>query len=153
MKIYNGKSSQIDLPLANGTRLVIGPKSLSKDFWPDENFLALIATSYEESEIALIVGGAAEMVMCAKIAPIEPLVVYSIDDAITKFNPLVHVEETKDSDVSDEEPDGSVPGCVDPTSVESATSEEGGGEHPTVLERGPVVIKRIRRSKKSTTEE
>lgn len=152
MKIYNGKSSQIDLPLANGTRLVIGPKSLSKDFWPDENFLALIATSYEESEIALIVGGAAEMVMCAKIAPIEPLVVYSIDDAITKFNPLVHVEETKDSDVSDKEPDGSVPGCVDP-SVESATSEEGGEEHPTVLERGPVVIKRIRRSKKSTTEE
>jgi outer membrane biosynthesis protein TonB len=86
MRIYNAKNSQIDLP-CGGVRLTIQAKGLSRDFMPSEEFLNLIAASYERTELALIVGGPFEMNMCAKNAAVTDLVVQSIDEAIQRFNP------------------------------------------------------------------
>lgn len=89
MRIFNGTNSQIDLPLANNTRLSIAAKTPSKDFAPNTDFLSLIVTSYDEHEIALIVGGPFELSMCATISAIAPLLVQSLDEAIERFAPKV----------------------------------------------------------------
>ncbi len=85
MRIYNGKKSQVDLPLSGGVRIAIGPGSVSRDIMPSEEFLSLLATSYDETELALIVGGPYEVNMCAHIPAVAPLIVQSLDAAIQRF--------------------------------------------------------------------
>ena len=91
MRIYNGKNSQVDLPLAT-QRLSIPSHSVSKDFMPNNEFLSLLASSYDEKELALIVSGPYEINMCANIPAIVTLVVQSLDEAIARFNPPANAE-------------------------------------------------------------
>ena len=86
MRIYNGKKSQVDLPLAT-QRLSIPSHSVSKDFMPNNEFLSLLASSYDDTELALIVSGPYEINMCANIPAVVTLVVQSLDEAIARFNP------------------------------------------------------------------
>lgn len=85
MRIYNGKNSQVDIPLAT-QRVTIGPKSVSKDLMPSIEMLQLLSTSFDDSEIALIVSGPTELNLCAGVPSCTPLVVQSLDEALVRFN-------------------------------------------------------------------
>lgn len=85
MRIYNGKNSQVDIPLAT-QRVTIGPKSVSKDLMPSTEMLQLLSTSFDDSEIALIVSGPTELNLCAGVPSCTPLVVQSLDEALVRFN-------------------------------------------------------------------
>lgn len=87
MRIYNAKNSQIDIPLAaSGERLTVASKSVSKDFMPNKDFLSLIATAFDYSELALIVSGPFEISMCSQVSCIPGFVVNSLEDAILRFS-------------------------------------------------------------------
>ena len=101
MRIYNGKNSQVDMPLANGQRITIASKSVSGDIMPSNEFLSLLVTSYDYSEIALIVSGPFEINMCSQVSCCAGFVVNSLEEAIERFAPK---EETaKEEVVSKEE--------------------------------------------------
>lgn len=88
MRIFNGKNSTLDLPLVGGTKLPsIAPHSVSINFMPNEAFLNLIATAYDDHEIALILSGPFEMTMCSGVAATLPLVVESLEEALERFTP------------------------------------------------------------------
>lgn len=78
MRIYNGKDATINVPLPNGERMSIDGKSISKDFMPSAEFLNMIKTSYDYSEIALIVAGVIEMNLCSSISSVAGFVVNSV---------------------------------------------------------------------------
>ena len=88
MRIFNGTNGVIDLPLTGDLRLSIAAHTPSKDFAPNEDFLALIASSYTENDIALIVGGPFEISMCSRIASLagSKMLVQSIDEAVEMFD-------------------------------------------------------------------
>lgn len=86
MRIYNAKNSQLDLPLSGNARITIGGKTVSKDILPSEDFLTMIAQTFEADEIALIVGGPWEINLCAKNPACNALVVQSLDEAIARFS-------------------------------------------------------------------
>ena len=87
MRIFNGTNSQINLPLSGNIRISIAAKTPSKDFAPNSDFLALLVSTYDEKEVALIVGGPYELSMCSTIPAAAPLLVQSLDDAIARFSP------------------------------------------------------------------
>lgn len=94
MRIYNAKNSQIDLPLAGDTRIMVSAHSVSKDFMPSDYFLTLVASTFDEHELALIVSGPYEINMCAKNPAVSEMVVQSLDEAISRFIPKkAEVEE------------------------------------------------------------
>ena len=84
MRIYNGKNSQVELPLAT-QRITIGPNSVSKDIMPNVEMLQLISTSFVDTEIALIVSGPSELNLCAGVPACTPLVVQGLDEAVIRF--------------------------------------------------------------------
>lgn len=87
MRIYNGKNANINVPLPNGERLSIDSKSISKDFMPSPDFLNMIKTSFDYSEIALVVSGIIEMNMCSSVSSIAGFVANSIGEAVERFSP------------------------------------------------------------------
>jgi hypothetical protein len=86
MRIYNAKSSQINVPLTGSERLTVPAKSVSRDFMPNKEFLSLIVTAFDYSEIALIVSGPFEISMCSQVSCIPGFVVNSLEEAILRFN-------------------------------------------------------------------
>lgn len=94
MRIYNAKKSTIDVPLGN-QRIVVKPNSISQDFMPSVDFLKMMSVTFDEKEVALIVGGAWEGNMCATIPALQAICVGSIDEAIARFNPAPKPAETK----------------------------------------------------------
>lgn len=100
MRIYNGKAASVEMPLFGDDVRVVAPgHGLSRDFMPNDTFLHLVAQSYEEDELALIVSGPFEINMMAKFPSLAPMVVQSIDEAIKRFAPkeeeIVVAEETQ----------------------------------------------------------
>lgn len=93
MRIYNGKNSQVDIPITNTMRLTVAPHSVSKDFLPNDEFLTIVPTAYTDKDIALIVGGPYEINMCAKAPAAASLVVQSLDEAIERFTPKSEVKK------------------------------------------------------------
>lgn len=93
----------MDLPIGSNTRLTIPSHSVSKDIMPSDDFLTLVASTFDETEIALIVAGAFEINMCAKNPACTPLVCQSLDEAIERFNPTPKEEEVKPEVVEVEE--------------------------------------------------
>lgn len=85
MRIYNGKNSQISVPLNRATRIVVGPKRVSQELMPSDDFLTLLAQTFEADELALIVSGPFEINLCAKNPACQPLVVQSLDEALERF--------------------------------------------------------------------
>lgn len=86
MRIYNGKNSQVDLPVAT-QRISIAPHMVSSDIMPNTELLSLIATSFDDTELALIIAGPAELNMCANVPAVTPLVVQSLEEAVERFTP------------------------------------------------------------------
>ena len=85
MRIYNGTNSVLDLPLSGIQRLSIPPRAVSGDFMPTNEFLSLLVTSFDYSEIAVIVSGPDEISMCAGISGSVGFVVQTLEEAIERF--------------------------------------------------------------------
>lgn len=92
MRIYNGKNSQVDLPVAT-QRISIAPHMVSGDIMPNTELLSLIATSFDDTELALIIAGPAELNMCANVPAVTPLVVQSLEEAVKRFTSTVDEKE------------------------------------------------------------
>lgn len=107
MRIYNGKKSNLEMPLGNGQKIVVGPQSISGDFLPSSNFLNLLVTSFGYDEIALVVSGIQELNLCSSVSAAAGFVCHSIAEAVERFAPkpepvevpenpaLLEPEETK----------------------------------------------------------
>jgi hypothetical protein len=132
MRIFNGTNSQIDLPLTGNIRLSIASKTPSKDFAPNNDFLALIVSTYDDKEIALIVGGPYELSMCSMIPAAAPLLVQTLDEAVARFTkteekviPAVESNPAvKDGQVTDS-PKEDQPATDDDTEDGPTTTTEG----------------------------
>lgn len=85
MRIYNGTNSQLDLPLSGTQRISVPPRSVSGDIMPSNEFLSLLVSSFDYSEIALIVSGPYEINMCAGVSGSVGFVAQSLDEAIERF--------------------------------------------------------------------
>ena len=97
MRIYNGTKSQLDLPLSGIQRISIAPHAVSGDILPSTEFLSLMVTSFDYSEIALIVSGPYEINMCANVSGCAGFIAQSLEEAIERFSSKEEkkVEENK----------------------------------------------------------
>ena len=102
MRLYNGTNSGINLPLNNGQRLIVSPKSVSGQFLPSIEFLTLIATAYSRADIALILSGASEVQMCSSVSTIPGYIAQSVEEAIERFSE-VKPEDVKEEVITNEE--------------------------------------------------
>lgn len=86
MRIYNATDSQISLPLVGNMRINIAPHSVSQDFLGGTEFLSMLVTSYDTTEIAFIVSGPYELNTCANIPTATNYVVQTLEEALQRFN-------------------------------------------------------------------
>ena len=131
MGIFNGTSYQRGLPEAGNDRLTIPPKSPSGNIMCGSDFLSLLITSYDTSEVAIIVSGPFEISACAKVPAAVNYVVQSLDEAIQRFSIPVEkveepvVEESKPvEEVLDAAPEPEVVETVDVPEAEEAPAEQ-----------------------------
>lgn len=156
MRIYNAKDSQISFPLS-GERITVAPHSASGNFMPNEDLLSLLITVYNDTQIAIIVSGAAEVSLCSRISGTVPYIVYNLEDAIAKFvkkdeMPTETVEEVRKetepvADIPAETP-APVPVEEEPVkeTTEAVKDEEPKAEEP--VEKKPLIVKRTRKTTK-----
>lgn len=129
MRIYNGTKKNIDMPLSGIQRLQIAPHSVSQEFMPNSEFLSLLVSSYDYSELALIVSGPYEINMCSSVSGSVGFVVQSLEEAIERFAPKdVHPTPTKLEIVEEVAP-------VTPEEIKTEAKEE----QEAALETAPQV--------------
>lgn len=87
MRIYNGKKTNLELPLGNGQKIVVGPQSVSGDFLPSTNFMNMLVSSFDYNELALIVSGIQELNLCSSVSAAAGFVCHSIAEAVERFAP------------------------------------------------------------------
>ena len=85
MRIYNARKSQISIPLTATEKIVVPPYGTSTSFLPNPKILSLIVTSFDYSDIALIVSGPNEMTMCSETPCCSGFVVNSLEEALERF--------------------------------------------------------------------
>lgn len=85
MRVYNGTNSQLDLPLSGSQRITIPSHSVSGNIMPSSEFLKLLVSSYDYSEVALIISGPFEFNLCAEVSGSVGFVVQSLEEAIERF--------------------------------------------------------------------
>lgn len=85
MRIYNAKSSQVSVPLTLTQKIIVPSYGISESFMPNPKFLSLIVTSFDYSDLALIVSGPIEMTMCSETPCAAGFVVNSVEEAIERF--------------------------------------------------------------------
>ena len=105
MRIYNGTKSMLDLPLTGMQRLSIPPHAVSGDFMPTNNFLSLLVTTFDYSELAVIVSGPYEISMCAGVPGSVGFVVQTLEEAIERFSEKSPEVEAVIVPVVDENPE------------------------------------------------
>lgn len=93
MRIYNGKKSNLEMPLGNGQKIIVGPQSVSGDFLPSTNFINMLVSSFDYNEIALIVSGIQELNLCSSVSAAAGFVCYSISEAVERFSPKPEKED------------------------------------------------------------
>lgn len=99
MKIYNGTNSVMNLPLNNGSRLIIRPRSLSDPFLASTEVLQLVVSAFSRNDIAIIPSGASELNLSSTVSALPAYIAYTEEEAITRF---VKPEETKSSTETEE---------------------------------------------------
>jgi hypothetical protein len=87
MRIYNGTNSHLNLPLTGSQRITVPPHAVSGDILPSTDFLSLMVSSYDFSEIAFIISGPYELNMCANVSGATGFVVNSLEEAVERFCP------------------------------------------------------------------
>ena len=85
MRIYNAKSSQVSVPLTLTQKIIVPSYGISESFMPNPKFLSLIVTSFDYSDLALIVSGPIEMTMCSETPCASGFVVNSVEEAVERF--------------------------------------------------------------------
>lgn len=85
MRIYNSQNSQISIPLTATEKIIVPAHGTSLSFLPNPRILSLIVTSFDYSDIALIVSGPIEMTMCTETPCCSGFVVSSVEEAIERF--------------------------------------------------------------------
>ena len=89
MRIYNAKNAQIEMPLSNGTKLVIPGHSISGEFMPNSTVISVFMSSYKPSDIAFVISGPFEISMLSNFAGSGAYVVSSLEEAVARFAPKV----------------------------------------------------------------
>lgn len=87
MRIYNAKRAQIEMPLSNGTKLVIPGHSISGEFMPNSTIISVFMTSYSTKEVAFVISGPYEIAMLSNFAGSGDYVVSSLEEAVARFAP------------------------------------------------------------------
>ncbi len=123
MRIYNAKSAQIEMPLSNGTKLVIPGHSISGEFMPNSTIISVFMTSYRPTEIAFVVSGPFEISMLSNFAGSGEYVVSSLEEAVARFAPKADPTSTVAPTTTSE-----------PTTTEAPTSTAA----PTTTTEAPV---------------
>ena len=85
MKIFNGTTSTMNVPMANGSRLVIRPFETSKQFLPTTELLQLFVSAYSRDDIALIIESSAEISMGSLVSALPGYVANSVEEAVIRF--------------------------------------------------------------------
>lgn len=147
MRIYNGKDCQISVPmLGTNQMLELGPKSVSGNIMPTNEFLTLLTKSFTIEEIAFIVAGQFEYQVCASIPMASNFVATSLDEAISRFavkkeeTPVEKLEKVEETVV--EEP------VAEP--VEVVEDEIKPAVEETPVEEAPVAEPKKKSTKKSS---
>ena len=104
MRIYNAKSAQIEMPLSNGTKLVIPGHSISGEFMPNSTIISVFMTSYRPTEIAFVVSGPFEISMLSNFAGSGEYVVSSLEEAVARFAPKADPTTTAAPSTTTSEP-------------------------------------------------
>lgn len=149
MRVYNGTNSQLDLPLSGLQRISIPPRTVSGDVMPSNDFLSLLVSSFDYSEIALIVSGPYEISMCAGVSGSVGFVVQSLEEAIERFAEK-KPEETKSVELPKEDE----PKVIEPeTNPENPVQVKDDVEPTTIKEEieNPVIEEEVeaKKAKKS----
>lgn len=97
MRIYNGTSASIELPLTSQQRLTVEPRKVSLDFLPNPEFLALLVSVFSSKEVAIVAGGPFELAMCSNLPVSAAYVVQSIDEAVQRFSDTTGEKVTEES--------------------------------------------------------
>ena len=87
MRIYNATKAQIEMPLSNGTKLVISSNTVSGEFMPNSTIISVFMSTYTTSEIAFIVSGPYEIAMLSNFVGSGEYVVSSVEEAVARFAP------------------------------------------------------------------
>lgn len=87
MRIYNAIKAQIEMPLSNGTKLVIPSNSVSGEFMPNSTIISVFMSTYKTSDIAFIVSGPYEIAMLSNFVGSGEYVVSSVEEAVARFAP------------------------------------------------------------------
>lgn len=86
MRIYNGTNSTMNLPMPNGSRLIIGSKAVSKQFFPTIELLTLLVSAYSRDDIAIIIDSGSEIQMGATVSALPGYIAKDVEDAIEKLS-------------------------------------------------------------------
>lgn len=86
MRIYNATKSTMNLPMANGSRLIIRPRECSRQFYPTVELLNLLVSAYTYNDIAIVIDSAAEISMGATVSALPGFVANSLEEAIMRFS-------------------------------------------------------------------
>lgn len=125
MRIYNGTNSTMNLPMPNGSRLIIGSKAVSKQFFPTVELLTLLVSAYSRDDIAIIIDSGSEIQMGATVSALPGYIAKDVDEAIERLNKKPKAEipvAEKKVEVKDQQSKAS----VKPQTIKSA---------PTVVEQ------------------
>lgn len=87
MRIYNATRAQIEMPLSNGTKLVISSNTVSGEFMPNSTIISVFMSTYKTSEIAFVVSGPYEIAMLSNFVGSGEYVVSSVEEAVARFAP------------------------------------------------------------------
>lgn len=130
MKIYNGTKSVIDLPLADKSRLVIKPKSVSNEFLPTVQFLQMVVMAYSRDDIAFIPSGPSDTAMAANVSTMPGYIANSVEEAVVRFTIVPRenlnkpIEEQKKNEINKQQVSQPVKTAVTKSQEASSTVEE-----------------------------
>ena len=85
MRIYNATKGTMNLPMANGSRLIIGSMEASRQFFPTVELLNLLVSAYSRKDIAIIIDSATEMSMGATVSALPGYIANTLEEAIFRF--------------------------------------------------------------------
>lgn len=85
MKILNATKGTMNLPLPNGSRLIIEAGKVSKQFYPTIDLLTLLVSAYSRDDIGVIIDNPAEIAMGATVSALPGYVYNTPEEAIASL--------------------------------------------------------------------
>ena len=159
MRIYNAKRAQIEMPLSNGTKLVIPGNSISGEFMPNSTVISVFMASYTPAEVAFVISGPYEISMLSNFAGSGAYVVSSVEEAVARFAPKEDPTTTATPIVVEEEKVTPAPEPVEVTEVPVIVEEKKEEEAPKKEEEAKEVAEQPKKKpvapapKKAKTED